>query len=120
VEHKLRVLVRLDMDCASAVIKIAGCLTDDSCKALFPLIRRLHGLSPGIAVTVDLTDAKHIESRGLETLQLFSSGGSADGELADTAMPDAPFTRALNITVPEDLPQCPVPIVRQRIGEVAA
>jgi hypothetical protein len=120
VEHKLRVLVSLDMDCASAVIKIAGCLTDDSCKALVPLIRRLHGLSPGIAVTVGLTDARHIESRGLQTLHLFSSGEPADGELAETAMPYVPFTRALNITVPKDLPQCPALIVRQRFGEVAA
>ena len=114
-DHKLHVLVRIDMDCASAVIRIAGCLTDNSCTALFPLIRRLQGLSRGLTVTVDLSEAKHIDSRGVETLRLFSSG-----QPVDTATPDATFTGALHITVPEDLPQCPASTVRQRVSGVAA
>jgi len=115
VDHKLRALVRLDMDCASAAIKITGCLTDDSCKALFPLIRRLQGSSPHLTVTVDLTDATHIESRGLEMLQLFRQG-----EPVDTAMHDEPFIGALHMMVPENLPQCPASTVRQRVSGVAA
>lgn len=114
-DHKLLVRVRLDMDCASAVIKIDGCLTDQSCTALFPLIRRLQGLSRGITVTVDLSDAKHIESRGLESLQLLSQG-----EPVGTAILDVPFQGTVNITVPPDLHRCPASIVREPLSQVAA
>lgn len=103
------------MDCASAVIRIVGCLTKNSSKALFPLIRRLQGLSRGLTVTVDLSEAKHMDSRGVETLRLFSAG-----QPIDTATPDATFTETLDITVPEDLLQCPASTARQRLSEVAA
>ncbi|AUI50637.1 hypothetical protein AC20117_07155 [Arthrobacter crystallopoietes] len=103
------------MDCASGVIKIDGCLTDQSCTALFSLIRRLQGLSRGVAVTVDLSGAKHIESRGLESLQLLSRG-----EPVGTAIFDVPFQGTVNIIVPPELPRCPASIVRGPLGRVAA
>jgi hypothetical protein len=60
VDHKIRVLVRLDVDTTSAYLEVAGCLTPLSCQALFPILDRVSGLLPNLYVTVDLHGAAHI------------------------------------------------------------
>ena len=99
-DHKLRVLVRLDIDRTSAVIEVSGCLTADSCTALLPLFHRMERLAHGMVITVDLSDAQHIERRGLEVLERFGAG-----EEVGAAQP-GPFTGTLAVAAPADLPQC--------------
>lgn len=60
-EHKLRILVRLDMDRCSAVLVVDGCLTMDSYGALLPVVRRVSALVDGLNIVVDLRDATHID-----------------------------------------------------------
>ena len=67
--HKLHVLVRLGLDPQSASLIINGCLTDAGFPALFAVIRRTQSLVPGLAVTVDLSRAKHIDAAALVQLQ---------------------------------------------------
>ena len=93
-EHKLRVLVRLDLDPTSAVLEVTGCLTVDSCHALPPLIRRTASLVGGHLVTVDLTPAKHIERDAVSYLEGVAGGGRD-------------VITELRIQCPEKLPDCP-------------
>jgi hypothetical protein len=112
-DHKLRVVVRLDIDRESADVRVGGCLTNDSCRALLPLICRISTLNSGMTVTIDLSGAEHVERGGLEMLERLAAG-----------IPDGPtrqestFSGRLVIAPPEDLPQCPASLSRQRHGRV--
>lgn len=66
--HKLRVLVRLDIDRNSAVLAVNGCLTVESYRALLPVIRRASALIDGLAVVVDLTSALHVDAAAAQAL----------------------------------------------------
>ncbi|WP_146364081.1 hypothetical protein [Arthrobacter yangruifuii] len=90
-DHKLRVLVRLDVDPSSAVLEVTGCLTADSWGTLAPLIRKTTALVGGQRITVDLTSAQHIEGSALSSLR--DSAAGRDFEL--------------RIQSPEFLPECP-------------
>ncbi|WP_458116009.1 hypothetical protein [Arthrobacter sp. D2-10] len=67
-DHKLRILVRLDIDRNSAVLAVNGCLTIESYRALLPVIRRASALVKGLAIVVDLRDAIHIDGAAVEAL----------------------------------------------------
>lgn len=95
VEHKLRVIIRLDIDHASATVQITGCLTPQGCKALLPLINRTRGLPNCLAVQIDLSHARHIDEEALHSLEAYSVTGTV-----------AAYPR-LRITTPLDLPTCP-------------
>lgn len=60
--HKLRILVRLDLDHRSAVLAVNGCLTIENYRVLLPVIRRASALMDGLAVTVDFSDALHVDA----------------------------------------------------------
>ena len=94
VEHKLGVLVRLDLDPTSAVLEVTGCLTADSCHALPPLIRRTAALLGAPAITVDLMPAKHIERDAVSYLERVA------GAHRETVS-------ELRIRCPKKLPDCP-------------
>lgn len=66
--HKLRILVRLDIDRNSAVLAVTGCLTAESYRALLPVIRRANALVDGLAVIVDLRNAIHVDRAAAEAL----------------------------------------------------
>lgn len=68
-EHKLRVLVRLDIDRNAAVLAVNGCLTSDSYSALLPVIRRTSALINGLNVVIDLRNATHIDGAAAEALR---------------------------------------------------
>ncbi|MHA7262634.1 hypothetical protein ACX80W_05440 [Arthrobacter sp. TMN-37] len=55
--RKLRILVRLDPELASARICVRGVLTPANLYALYCIARRTNGLLPGMPITVDLTGA---------------------------------------------------------------
>jgi hypothetical protein len=67
-EHKLRILIRLDIDRSSAVLAVNGCLTVESYKALLPVIRRASALVGGLRVIVDLRNALHVEAAAADAL----------------------------------------------------
>ncbi|WP_155852634.1 hypothetical protein [Arthrobacter sp. H14] len=109
-DHKLRVLVRLDIDSTSAVVNVTGCLTGNNCKALFPVIRRAGAFAGGLAVAVDLSEAEHIDGPGLERLRQFCTG-ELNGE---------PAPEEVAVIAPAGLPQCPALMIGDPAMGVAA
>lgn len=99
-EHKLNALIRLDLDPASAVVEITGCLTLGGSQALLPVIRRLANLVPGAhrSVTVSLLAAKHIDPEGLAYLRGLRS-------MKSESLTGSPLT--LQLQAPEVLPEGP-------------
>lgn len=100
-DHKLRPLIRLDLDPRSAVIEVAGCLTLGGSQALLPLIKRLGSLlrDDAHSVTVDVTHAQHIDAEGLAYLQGLQS-------LPPGTLPG--FSARIVLRTPDTLPECPV------------
>ncbi|MFB0834675.1 hypothetical protein ACX8Z9_05625 [Arthrobacter halodurans] len=98
--HRLNVLVRLDLDPRSAVVVVSGCLTEANVPALVPLIRRTRAIIPGLRVTVDLAGAKHIDHPAVETLQQF-----ADSE--GLSLDPIPSPPPIVLRMPALLPDCP-------------
>ncbi|PVE16946.1 hypothetical protein [Arthrobacter sp. Bz4] len=94
-EHKLRVIIKLEIDHASATVQITGCLTPQGCKALLPLIIRAQGLSGSLAVQIDLSHARHIDAEALHSLEAYSLTGTVAAD------------PQLRITMPAHLPTCP-------------
>ncbi|GAA1336898.1 hypothetical protein [Arthrobacter roseus] len=95
-DHKLRVLIRLDIDRASATLAVTGCLTESSVPALFPLIRRAGAMIKGPRVIVVLDQARHVDQAGLDLLRKFA----ADPTLSR-------WGHAISISAPAALPPCP-------------
>lgn len=79
-------------------MEASGCLTEDSCRSLFPVIRKAMGLAGGGTVTVDLSRARHIEQSALDFLTLFAMQ-QADPSLSGQEA-------LLAVTAPEVLPAC--------------
>lgn len=71
---KLRVLVRLDLDCTSARIEAHGYVTTRSVEALYVVARRTNSLMPGLALVIDVTHA-WVEPEALERLHACSDTG---------------------------------------------
>ncbi len=67
--RKLRILVRLDPELASARICVRGVLTPANLYALYCIARRTNGLQPGMPITVDLTGAQ-AQADALKALHL--------------------------------------------------
>ena len=95
--HKLRLLVKIDTTPSSATLAVTGCLTDENCLALLPIIRRLRALVNGMSVTVDLSTAKHIEASAVRTIEQ----ADPSDDLGD------PDKGKVCIILPADLPSCP-------------
>lgn len=67
--HKLRLLVKLDTEPTTATLAVTGCLTENNCLALLPIIRRLRAMVDGMTITVDLSTAKHVEAAAVRILE---------------------------------------------------
>lgn len=106
--HKLRVLIRLDVNDASAVVAVAGCLTTDSFRALLPVIRRTRSLAGGIGVDIDLSDAMHLEPEAVEALRI----SIAEEMLTPGAPP-------VTVSCPDAMPTCPA-LAYSHHGELQA
>ncbi|GAB3552245.1 hypothetical protein GCM10027404_22510 [Arthrobacter tumbae] len=108
--HKLRVLVRLDVDRTAAVLAVNGCFTEINYRALLPIARRACALIGGLSVTVDLTGARHIEGNAIgsleQALNMMLAGMGTSGKIAVQAPPIPPV--------------CPALALSQRAQEVAA
>lgn len=97
--HKLRVIVRVDFG-ASISLLVTGCLTDDSCQALLPVIRRALSLLSGHPVTVDLTESQHIDSSALDVLTQSTTSSLSSGSSGS----DWHVLQNVTIKVPATLP----------------
>lgn len=90
--HKLRVLVRVDADTGHVTLEASGCLTQDSYPALLHIMRRSSRLAAGADVSLDLYNASHLDPEILLSLRE-SSSSRAEGF-------------ALELLEPADLPVC--------------
>lgn len=65
---KLRVLVRVDLDCARAQVAAQGHVTVESVRGLYAVMKRANSLMAGLALEIDMTGAQ-IEPDALEQLR---------------------------------------------------
>ena len=68
-DHKLSVLVQIDLDGAYVRLIVTGCLTEANQHVLYPLVRRARSLIPPVTVSVDLAAAGHVEPNALDLLR---------------------------------------------------
>ncbi|WP_427008655.1 hypothetical protein [Pseudarthrobacter sp. H2] len=66
--EKLRVLVRVDLDCARAQVAAQGHVTIQSVQGLYPVMKRAASLMAGLSLVLDMTRAR-IDPDALEQLR---------------------------------------------------
>jgi hypothetical protein len=108
-DHKVRILVRLDIDRNSAVLAVNGCLTTESYRALLPVIRRANALVNGLAVMVDLRNAIHIDGAAADALR-----ESINLELHHHQL------RVVTLQLPDVYPACALLTGSSSVRELAA
>lgn len=69
VDHKLSVLVQMDLENRSVRLVVTGCVTEANQHVLYPLVRRARTLIPPVSVSVDLTAARHVEAIAVDLLR---------------------------------------------------
>ena len=73
--HKLRVLVRVDIDPAQVTIEVRGCVTHADAAALLHIMRRAGRVATGADVIVDLHGATHLDPEVLLDLRQMAAAG---------------------------------------------
>ncbi|MFF0905456.1 UNVERIFIED_CONTAM: hypothetical protein RF653_17440 [Kocuria sp. CPCC 205316] len=68
-DHKISVLVQIDLDGAYVRLAVTGCLTEANQHVLYPLVHRARTLIPPVTVSVDLTAAGHVEAAAVDLLR---------------------------------------------------
>jgi hypothetical protein len=68
---KLKVLVRLDLDCGEAEVAAQGHVTPQSLQALYVVVKRANHLRQGLHLVVDVSHAR-VEPAAMEQLQASS------------------------------------------------
>lgn len=93
-DHKLSVLVQVDLHAQYVHLVITGCVTETNQHALHPVVARARTLIPPVTVTVDLTGAAHLEAAAVDLLRwtihhdhALSGAGSVEF-LVPAALPD--------------------------------
>lgn len=94
--HKLRVLVRVDVDPGQVTLEVTGCLTQPDFPALMHFIRSAGRFAPGTGVSVDLYGASHLDPEILLQLRELADsspgqGGTGDLRVALLEPADLPF-----------------------------
>lgn len=116
--HKLRVLVRVDLDPGRVTLEIGGCLTQTNFPVLLHLLLRAQRLGTGPCITLDFRGSSHLEPSVLSYLQNAAlpephdNSEHADvhpelGNAAAAALEDADMFQ-LTILEPDDIPVCPI------------
>jgi hypothetical protein len=100
-DPKLRILVRLDLDCTSVSMVTSGHVTAESVGALYSVVKRASSLMQGLTVIIDLT-AAHVDAEALEQLQQCSHTKHLPGHI-DPLQSDF----QLNILAPADVEYAP-------------
>ena len=96
VNHKLRVLVRVDVDPGHVTLEVTGCLTRSDFPALLHIMRRAGRLGAGTDVIIDLHGASHLDPEILLQLRSIADASAAAG--------NQPFR--ITLAEPADLPIC--------------
>ena len=105
VNHKLRVLVRVDVDPGHVTLEVTGCLTQSDFPALLHIMRRAGRLGAGTDVIVDLHGASHLDPEILLQLRSIADASTAAQEPdAGTAAGKQPFR--VTLAEPAELPIC--------------
>lgn len=102
--HKLRVLVRVDVDPAQVTLEITGCVTQSDSATLLHIVRRACRLEPGAAVVVDLHGASHLDPEVLLDLRRLADAGHLHSPDAGGSAEAGPLRFALD--EPAVLPIC--------------
>ena len=106
VNHKLRVLVRVDVDPGHVTLEVTGCLTESDFPALLHIMRRAGRLGAGTDVIIDLHGASHLDPEILLQLRSIADASTAAQEpgAARTAAGQQPFR--VTLAEPAELPIC--------------
>jgi len=108
VNHKLRVLVRVDVDPGRVTLEVTGCLTQSDFPSLLHIMRRAGRLGAGTDVLVDLHGSSHLDPEILLQLRSIAdasmSAGPGGVARAGTAAEKQPFR--VTLAEPADLPIC--------------
>lgn len=116
--HKLRVLVRVDLDPGDVTLEVSGCLTPANFPVLLHLLLRARKLATCPGITLDFRGASHLDESALSYLRQVavpeehSRGEDVEvhhelGVAATSALEDADDFR-LTVLEPGELPVCPV------------
>ena len=109
VNHKLRVLVRVDVDPGHVTLEVTGCLTQSDFPALLHIMRRAGRLGADANVIVDLHGASHLDPEILLQLRSIAEA-STDAPEPDAGSPElaAAGKRPFRVTLaePAELPIC--------------
>ena len=103
--HKLRVLVRVDVDPAHVTLEITGCVTQSDSATLMHIVRRACRLEAGAEVVIDLHGASHLDPEVLLDLRRLVDSKPLPIADAGDAAPAVPFRLVLDEpTVAANLP----------------
>ncbi|MEQ4519866.1 hypothetical protein ABLI39_10955 [Pseudarthrobacter sp. B907] len=108
--HKLRVLVRVDVDPGQVTLEVTGCLSQANYPDLLHMMRRANRLAAGADVIIDLHGASHLDPEILLYLrQLAATTDPASGPAAPgAAVAAAAATEGFRLILqePAELPIC--------------
>ena len=103
--HKLRVLVRVDADPGHVTLEVTGCLTESDFPALLHIMRRAGRLGARTDVIIDLHGSSHLDPEILLQLRSIADSSAAAVEPGAGSTPGAePFR--VTLAEPADLPIC--------------
>ena len=105
VNHKLRVLVRVDVDPGHVTLEVTGCLAQgpDS-PSLLHIMRRAGRLGAGTGVTIDLHGSSHLDPEVLLQLRSIAAASVAAAVPDSGAAGAEPFR--VTLAEPAELPIC--------------
>lgn len=106
--HKLRVLVRVDVDPGLVTLEVTGCLTQPDFPTLLHILRRAGRLGAGTDVLVDLHGSSHLDPEILLQLRSIAEAGMSGGPggAARTVAAAEEQTFRVTLAEPADLPIC--------------
>lgn len=103
--HKLRVLVRVDVDPGQVILEVTGCLTQASYPVLLHIMRRGRRLASDQEITVDLHSASHLDPEVLMYLRHIA-GRDAEGNQAPAERVNGSEAFQLRLAEPAEVPVC--------------
>lgn len=104
--HKLRVLVRVDIDPGHVILEVSGCLTQANYPALLHIMRRASRLAAGSDVCIDLHSASHLDPEILLYLRQLAANTEQAAVPPASDMPLRTEGFQLVLREPAELPIC--------------
>jgi hypothetical protein len=108
-DHRLRLVLRLDADLHSAVVELRGCLTVPATSMVKRLLLSCRCLKDPLGLTLDLRAARHIEPAALTALSLPSVPQVPSATLPGTLELNTTLDQVgpLKVLFPSVWPVCP-------------